>query len=545
LKRALNQLVYLFAIPILIGTIGGFSAIAFRKLINLSEVFFQLISKGNQDYRIVFLPFIFLLTYALSKRLLVSPENVTIDEIAGKISAEKGGFNLKKSFLILLLTSFNIGFGVPVGREGPIAKLGGVLSEIYLKLTKTNKLYFPIYLTCGVSSAISATFNAPVAAVLFGIEVVLGRINSYIVIPLVVSSSVSTIISREFLGNFPAFYVPELHYRDSEIPAFLVIAIASALTSTLFLLLLRVFSNFRIIYRHAWEKISFICGFLVGLLILIYPEIAGVGYDSVTKLFQGEFSPDRALEIFIAKFFAVVLSFGSGIFGGMLAPSIFMGAFMGYSLGKLFTIDPRVFALVGSASLLSGISRAPFRSSLIVIELTHNYQLVVPVLMASIVTSYLAGFPNEINFIKRALLHKGINVEEVFKKNLSDLRVENFVKFVRPVYETSHVNLILDRFLNENVRYIPVVKSSKNQTLVGIVSIRDLKLTAVESSKRLHAKDVMTPEPFTVTLEAPLEEILKVIALFEVNLVPVVDESGKYVGMFDVENFLRKLLTPD
>jgi len=103
LKKTLNQLIYLFAIPILIGTIGGFSAIAFRKLINLSEFFFQLISKGNQDYHIVFLPFIFLLIYALSKHLFVPLKNVTIDEIAGKISAEKGGFDLKKSFLTCFL----------------------------------------------------------------------------------------------------------------------------------------------------------------------------------------------------------------------------------------------------------------------------------------------------------------------------------------------------------------------------------------------------------------------------------------------------------
>jgi CIC family chloride channel protein len=538
-----KQIIYLFLIPAVIGTLGGFAALIFRKLISISNLCFRVLSGNNHDYYVVFLPIIFLITYVLSRRFLIFPENVTIDEIAGRISAEKGGFNLKKSLFVLLLTSFNIGFGVPVGREGPIAKLGGVLSEIYLKLTKMNKLYFPMYLTCGVSSAISATFNAPVAAVLFGIEVVLGKVNSYVVIPLVVSSGTATLISRKFLGNFPAFYVPKLQYQDLEIPLLLIVAVASAVTSGLFLSILEFSKKFRLLYMRLWAKISFIFGFVVGILIFIYPEIAGVGYETITKLFQKGFSPDRALEIFLAKFFAVILSFVSGIFGGLLSPSVFMGSFLGYFVGKFSTADPRVFALVGSAAFLSGISRAPFRSSLIIIELTHSYQLVVPILLTSVTANYLVGISNEISFIRRSLLHKGI-AGEFLEKKLENFKIEDFLEFIPPVYESSRVNYVLKRFLEENIRYIPVVKSPKDKTLIGIVSVRDLRLASIENPKKLLVKEIMTPEPFTLTLETPPEEILKVVALFEIGSVPVVDNRGEYVGMFNVSRFIRNLLIP-
>jgi len=191
--KFLKQVVHLFVIPSIIGLLGGFSAILFRKLIKLSSTMLDIISGNNNMYYIALMPFVFLLTYTISRKLLVSPENVTIDEIAKKISVEKGGFNIRKGLLILTLTSFNIGFGVPVGREGPIAKLGGVLSELLSKVFKIDRLHLPIYLTCGVSSALSATFNAPIAAVLFGIEIVLGKINSYIVIPIVISASVGVL----------------------------------------------------------------------------------------------------------------------------------------------------------------------------------------------------------------------------------------------------------------------------------------------------------------------------------------------------------------
>jgi CIC family chloride channel protein len=543
--KFIKQIFYLFIIPAIIGLLGGFSAILFRKLIKFSSIIFNLLSGNNSIYYVILMPFVFLFTYTVSRKLLVSPENVTIDEIAKKISVEKGGFNIKKGLLVLGLTSFNIGFGVPVGREGPIAKLGGVLSELFSKVFKIDRIHLPIYLTCGVSSALSATFNAPIAAVLFGIEIVLGRMNSYIIIPLVISSSVATLISREFLGNFTAFYVPKLSFQDSEIPLFLVISFLSALMSILFFFLLEFFSFFRIRYRKLWGKISFIFGFLVGLLIYIYPEIAGVGYSSVTKLFQNGFSPDRALEVFISKFLAVVLSFGSGVFGGLLAPSIFMGSFLGYFIGDFSQFDPRVFALVGSAAFLSGISRAPFRSTLIIVELTHNYQLVIPTLLTSVLTNYFIGSFNETSLLKRALLHRGVKVDELLKSRLESLNVKDFVRYVKPVYETTHVSYVLKRFLNDDVRYLPVVKSSKDKTLVGIVSVRDLELTSIENPTNFRVKEIMTPEPFVLTLNSPPEEILKVVALFEVGQIPVVDSSKRYVGMFDVGKFLKVILIPN
>lgn len=535
-RNLLKHFEHFFFIPVALGVVGGFSALLFRKLISLfQDAYYHLF--GTSSFYPFVMPFIFLLTFLISKRLFVSPENATIDEIARKIALERGGFDPKKGLLILGLTSFNIGFGAPVGREGPIAKLGGVLAELLNKLLRVDGLHFPIYLTCGVSSALSATFNAPVAAVLFGAEVVLGKVNSYVLIPLIVSSTTATVIARYFLGDFRAFVVPHLSYSVSELPLFPIVSLFAATVVLLMSALLKFFTFLRSSLRDYWHFSSVVLGLLVGFLLFLFPQTAGVGYHQITLLFHGKFSPEQAGEIAFVKALAVVLTFGSGVFGGFMAPSIFVGAFGGYSLGGLVSSNPGVFALVGAGALLTGISGAPLRSSLVIVELTHSYQLVVPVLFTSALTNYFLGALSQARFFKRTLFHRGIDVERLI--NFEELSVERFTAFVEPVLDNSPVSLLKERFVRTRERYIPVVNSSNR--LVGIVSLRDLRLTAFYGED-LKVKDVMTSEPFFIYRDSPPSELLKAIALLERGKLPVVEKDRTYLGMFDCDEFLKALV---
>ena len=535
LRQAYRNLRHFFVIPVILGVLGGLSALLFRRLISYSNFLFKHFF-GLPHYYPFLIPAIFLITFFISRKLLVSPENVTVDEIARKIALERGGFDPKKGLLILSLTSFNIGFGAPVGREGPIAKLGGVFAELLNKLFKVDGLHFPIYLTCGVSSALSATFNAPVAAVLFGAEVVLGKVNSYVLIPLIVSSATATVIARYFLGDFRAFVVPHLSYSTAELPLFPLISLFAALSVLSISRLLKLFEFLRSSLRDYWHFAVLVCGLLVGFLLWLFPQTAGVGYEQITLLFKGAFSPEKAGEIAFVKALAVVLTFGSGIFGGFMAPSIFIGAFGGYSVGALLTSDPGAFALAGASAFLTGISGAPLRSSLIIVELTHSYQLIVPVLFTSALTNYFMGALSQTKFFKRTLFHRGLDVEKL--PPLTELSVEKFITYVEPVKEELPVSLLKKRFLREKERYLPVV-DEKNR-LVGIVSLRDLRLTAI-FGEELKVKDVMTSEPFFIYLDSPLTELIKAIALLERGKLPVVKEDRTYVGMFSCDDFLKTL----
>ncbi len=534
IKKFFGNLKHFFFIPITLGILGGFSALLFRRLISYSHSILITFFKVPYAYPFL-LPIVFLFTYQISRKLLVSPENVTVDEIAKKIALERGGFDPQKGLLVLLLTSFNIGFGAPVGREGPIAKLGGVLSELFNKIFRSDGLHFPIYLTCGVSAALSATFNAPAAAVLFGTEVVLGKINSYILIPLLISSSTATLVARYFLGNFRAFVVPHLTYSTSEIPFFPFVSLLAAVSVLAISYSLKFFEFLRLSLKDYWHLASLVLGLLVGFLLYLTPQAAGVGYREITDLFFGNFSPEKAGEIAFIKGLAVVLTFGSGVFGGFMAPAIFMGAFGGYSLGALFSSHPQVFALAGTAAFLSAISGAPLRSSLIIVELTHSYQLIVPILFTSALTNYFMGIFFQSRFFKRALFHKGIDVEKVLIENFT---IKDFIVPVEPVGEEEEVEKVKQRLLEGKERYLPVVNPLNK--LVGIISLRDISVASFYDFS-LKVKDVMVKEPFFISEDSDLSELLKAVSLIEKGKLPVVDRNRFYLGMFDCDRFIREL----
>ena len=483
------------------------------------------------------MPIIFLFSFYIIKNIPINPENVSIDEIAKKIALKRGHFSPLKGLIVLFLTSINIGFGAPVGREGPIAKLGGVISEIFLKFIRADKLNIQIYLSAGVSSAIAATFNAPLAGVIFGLEIIIGKINSYILIPLIISITTATLISREFIGNFAAFYVPHLTYNHYYLFFSPLEAIFFGLLALGFLRSISFFNNLKKIYYKKWDKIILILGFIVGILIIIRPEVKGVGYNYVENLFQNQVSFFGAFFTMLFKYIATILSIGSGLFGGVLSPSIVIGSFGGYFFGNFFHflgLDPRVFALIGSAAMLSGVTKSPLRSSVIIIELTQSYQFILPILLTSAITNYLISFFEHGSYFKRALLQRGIDIDD--ENLINFFTVNNLKKYllnIKPLKEHDTLKTIKDRFHFTYVTYLPVVDDENK--LIGIISLKDLKR---KKNKKL-AKEIMSKKPFAINPNSSKKDIFKALSILNSNYIPYVDEENHYKGIIDLNQFLR------
>ena len=451
-----------------------------------------------------------------------------------------GHFSALKGFIVLILTSFSIGFGVPVGREAPIAKLGGLTSEIFLKLIKTPRINLPIYLSAGVSSAIAATFNAPIAGVIFGLEMIMGKINSYILIPLIMASSTSTLISREFIGNFTAFYVPHLSYNNDYLFYVPVEGVFFGFLSLVFLFSLKQFRFLKYKYQHQWSNIIIFLGFFVGILIFITPQIKGVGYNYIENIFNNQYTQNDIFFIMINKFLSVIISIGSGLFGGILSPSIFIGAFGGYFFGDFFhSLDPRVFALIGTAAMLSGTTKAPLRSAVIIVELTHSYQLILPILVATAISNYIISLFEKGYYFKRALIQKGIDTDN--EKIMNCFCVTNIKKYI---IKTSFlkpempINKAIKILKKEHIPILPVLENNK---LIGIVSLRDIRKKHFFKKKHLKVKDVMSKNPFFISENSHQKEIFKGISIFNTRYIPFVDNDKNYIGMIDLNKFLKEI----
>ena len=454
----IKEVLHFFIIPITIGIIGGFSAFIFRAFIHFFTYFYNQINIFHSTYFYLFtMPVIFYISNYFISKLSINPSNVTVDKIAKKISLMSGKFSFLKGILVLFTTSLSIGFGVPVGREGPIAKLGGLTTEIFLIASKIQRIDIPIYLSAGVSSAIAATFNAPVAGIIFGIEIIIGKINSYIIIPLIISCATATLISREFIGNFTAFYVPHLSYDTRYLFYVPIESIFFGIICIFFFLSIKQFRIARVKYRKKWHYIVLFFGFLVGCLIVLTPQIKGVGYEYVGDIFNNSFDIYNSFIIMLFKLFGLILSIGSGIFGGIMSPSIFIGAFGGYWFGNeivQYGLDPRVFAIIGSATMLAGMSRAPLRSSVVITELTHSYQLLLPILIASSITSYILSKMEPGSYFKRGLIQRGIDVENKDIINyLKNCPLEKFVEKIEPLEINMNMKAII-KFFKKNPHII-------------------------------------------------------------------------------------------
>jgi len=487
------------------------------------------------------MPTIFLIAYYIIKTFPINPANVSIDEIAKKISITMGHFSPLKGLVVFVITSISLGFGVPVGREGPIAKLGGVGSEIFLKLIKVERINLPIYLSAGVSSAIAATFNAPLAGIIFGIEIIIGRINSYILIPLIVSTFTATLISREFIGNFAAFYVPKLTYNHDYLFFSPLEAIFFGILALIFLASIKKFKLLKENYTKIWWKVVIVLGLIVAVFIIIKPEIKGVGYNYVGEIFNYKYSFINSFFIMLFKFITTILSLGSGLFGGILSPSIFIGAFGGYFFGDFFHflgLDPRVFALIGTAAMLSGVTKSPLRSSVIIIELTHSYQFILPILLTSAITNYIVSLIEPGSYFKRTLLQKGIDIDN--ENILNYFTIENLKKYIKriaPLHPDDDMKTIENKLKKESIPYIPVVDNGK---LTGIISLRDIR-KKIFFKKQISAKDIMGKNPFHITQNSSQKEILKAFSILNSNYIPFTDENKKYIGMIDLNKFLKDI----
>ncbi len=543
LKRSRGEILHFFIIPIVIGSIGGFSAIFFRKLIDFFSYLYNIFDIYHSNYfYILTMPFLFWVSNLLINKFLIDKTNVTIDNIAKKISLMSGKFSYIKGLFVLFLSSLSIGFGAPVGREAPIAKMGGILSEIFLKLTKTQRIDLPIFLSAGISAAIAATFNAPIAGIIFGLEIIIGKINAYIVIPLMVSCVTATAIAREYIGNFTAFYVPPINYDDKYLIFIPFEAIFFSVICIIFLKSIRKFEFLRYKFRRKWSYIVLAIGFLVAVIIIIEPHTKGVGYGFISQLYSDAYDKQDILFIFLLKIVGVVLSFGSGIFGGLMSPSIFIGSFGGYWFGDFFVnfgLDPKVFAIIGSSAMLAGVSKAPLRTSIIMTELTHTYELLLPILIASSITGYLLSKSEPGSYFKRSLIQKGIDLDNKLVENYFEkCDLTKFLKKITPISEDAGIREIRKIFRRYHVRYIPVIKDEK---LVGIISLRDYRKKYLTKRRNIKAVDIMSHHPYYIKEGYSSKDIFKALSTLDVNLIPYTNKDGKYLGMIDISRLLKDI----
>ena len=295
----------------------------------------------------------------------------------------------KTGLLSALLAAFSLGFGASAGREGPVVHLGATLTswiEGKLSLSRTARRTL---LAAGVAAAISASFNAPIAGILFAHEVILQHYALRAFVPIVIASVVAGVITRLHFGNFPAFIIPDIQIASYwEFPAFLILGAVCALVAVLFQLSIRATEH--VIWKlemPLWQRAG-TGGFAVGLIALLFPQVLGVGYSATDQALSQQYSLTLLLSLIVAKTAATSITLASRFSAGIFSPSLFLGAMTGAAFGLIATSlvpeassSASLYAILGMGSVAAAVLGAPISTTMIVFELTGGFNMAIALLV--------------------------------------------------------------------------------------------------------------------------------------------------------------------
>jgi H+/Cl- antiporter ClcA len=443
-----------------------------------------------------------------------------------------------------LSAAIAIGTGGPFGAEGPIIVTGGALGSLLGQFLRVSPAERRILLACGAGAGMAATFGTPLAAVVLPLELLLFEFSTRAFVPLVVAASVASGMHSLLLGPGPLFTVPPQDFAGlAQLPFYALLGVACGLLAVVICQgLFLVEQGFRRLpFDEAWHPL--VGSFAFALVGLAVPRALGVGYDAIGDVLAGRLAISALAALLVAKLVAWWLALGSGTSGGTLAPVLLISGCFGGLLGKLLHlampwagIHPGAFALVAMAATFGAATRATFASIVFLFELTGDYQVILPLMLASVVADLLATGLLRESLMTEKLARRGLHV--VGEYQVDALRVTRVSEIMARPVETLPADATVEearqRVLTGAHGAYPVI--DRRGACLGIVSRSDLLASGAEGETPL--LDVATRELVTVDAEESVLDALQRILDERVEHLPVL-RDGRLVGICTRTDVLR------
>lgn len=455
-----------------------------------------------------------------------------VPEVMLAIAEQQGRIRFRVVFVKAFASGLCLGTGGSAGREGPIVQIGSALGSAVGQLVRVPPELLRTLVAAGAAGGISATFNAPIAGVVFSLEVILREFSARAFSVVVLASVTAAVISRAFLGNYPAFFVPPYDLRSPwELLFYAGLGVLAALVGRAFIWsLYRLEDGF-----DAWrvpEYLKPIVGGLgIGLLGLGFPQIFGVGYETVEGALRGQLAPALLAVLVVAKIVATSLTLGSGGSGGVFAPSLFMGAMLGGAIGSFLhglfpdiTAPSGAYALVAMGAVFAGAAQAPITSILILFEMTGDYRIILPLMTSVVISTLVSHLISRETIYTIKLRRRGIDILRPQRHDpLAQVRVgDAMAREVVTLHDALPFPAILEHLRRYPFTSFPVVDGDGR--LVGVLGYGELRevLTSERPADTLTARDLMrTPPPVSYPDET-LSEITEKFRATGVGRLPVV-----------------------
>ena len=555
--KHLDEREVLLILSFVVGILSGFAAILLKNLIHyLGKVLTQNFTSYSENYLYLAYPGIGILITVLYVRFFVKDDiGHGITKVLESISNNKGVMRAHNMFTSIISSTITIGFGGSVGAEAPVVLTGSSIGSNIARSFNLSYRTMTVLIGCGAAGAIAGIFKAPLAGMLFAIEVLMLDMTMASLLPLMISASTSASLAYFLMGSAHHFeFQIDKAFNVTNIPWYIVLGIFCGLFSYLFTKgNLYVEGRFRKI-ANPYLKVL-IGGTMLGIFIFLFPSLWGEGYLSIDQilsdvgsnilnnsLFVG-FKDDRfiligmILVIMLVKIVATAATTGAGGSGGIFAPTLFLGGMAGFFVSSILNLDgnlvpARNFALAGMAGMMAGVMHSPMTAIFLIAEITGGFGLLIP-LMITAATAYLTITPLEPHSIYHIrLAQRG----ELITHN-KDKAVLTLLK-LKTVIETDLLTVKVDSTLGELVRIIsrskrnifPVIDREEN--FCGVVLLDDVRqfMFNKERYNKTLVKDLMIMPPAIISLDEKMDSVMKKFNDSGAWNLPVVSEK-KYIGL--------------
>lgn len=545
LRRALASPQATLGLALVVGLVAGVGAIAFRELIvGATELF-----SGRTDpsaagrvanpeipalgpWYLLLAPVLGGLLYGpLVARFAPEARGHGVPEVMFAVARHGGRIRPRVALVKALASAICIGSGGSVGREGPIVQIGSAMSSALGQRLRIDEARLRVLVACGAAGGIAATFNAPIAGVAFALEVILREFEAGALAAIVLSSVTSAAIGRLAFGDDPFLTLPQFGVVSA--PEYLLYALLGLVAALVGVAFIRILYGMedradRLWRGPAWARPA-VGGVLLGLLLLALPQMYGVGYPVLEQAVGGHDALALLLVLLVAKIVATSLTLSIGGSGGVFAPSLFLGAMLGSAFGQAahgllpsLTAPGGAYGIVGMGAVFAAASGAPATAVLIIFELTGDYTIILPLMVAVVVASAAARLLSADTIYTLKLRRRGIDLDARPGATARLPTAAAMGPVPAAIASQTALTAALEHFAVHHATVAPV--PAPDGTLLGVVALRDVE-RALDADPGACVGDLAHVPP-TVRADEPLDVAVDAIADAAEDGIPVLASDG-------------------
>ncbi|WP_278508460.1 chloride channel protein [Segatella salivae] len=459
----------------------------------------------------------------------------------------------------VVASSITIGFGGSVGAEAPIVLTGSAIGSNLAKLFKMDARTAMLLVGCGATAAISGIFKAPIAGLVFTLEVLMLDLTMASLLPILIASVTATCFSYIFVGSESLFsYHMDSAWDIQRVPPYIILGVFCGIVGLYFMRTMTACENmFANMKRHPYLKLA-LGGLTLSVLIFFFPSLYGEGYNMVNIFLDGKTVADweqvmngsmfyghsNLLVVYVGlvvftKVFATSATNGAGGCGGTFAPALFIGGFSGFFFARIWNIyqlgvyaPEKNFALMGMAGVMAGVMQAPLTGIFLIAELTAGYQLFIPLMIVCICAYLTINIFEQHSIYSMRLAREGkLLTHHTDQAILTLMSLDSIIdRQFTSVDPDMQLGKLINAISKSHTSFLPVLDNAG--TLLGEIDITKIRHIMFRSElyNRFTVKDIMTPVPSTLVREDKMIDVMRKFEKANCNFLPVVDVNGHLEG---------------